>query len=459
MSDPRESWEAIAALVGQRDPEKLSSFLDELSPSDIARAVSRLEEEERTSLLTLLDPEEAADIIDELPDAQGADILEDLRAEDAAKIIIELEADEQADLLGEIEADEAEAILQEMAPQAAATARTLLAHHPETAGGLMTTHVLKYQDHLRVRDVMNDLREHGAKYSDYGVQYVFVLDDSDQLTGVVRLRDLVLSSEVTPLSQIMIPDPLHVSTDTPLVELEHFFDRHDFIGVPVVNALGVLVGVVDRGDVEEAHGENVEQTFLRASGIVGGEELRSMPMMNRTSRRLSWLSVTVLLNVMAALVIAMYEETLQAWIAIAVFLPVVSNMAGCSGNQALAVSIRELAMGIIEPRDYLQIVRKEAAVGVAVGIGIGGILGLAGLAYSLISGDAERAVYLGLVVGVALAMTTVIAVSLGGVIPLLMRRLGVDPAIGSGPMLTTISDMCGFFITLTLATFAIRALS
>ncbi len=459
MSEPLESWEAIAALVVERDPVKLSAFLDALSPADIARAVSRLEEDERADLLTLLNPEEAADIIDELPDAQGADILEDLAAGDAAKIIVELEADEQADLLGEIEDDEAEAILQEMTPQAAATARRLLAHDPATAGGLMTTHMLKYRDHLRVLDVMNDLRQHGMKYSDYGVQYVFVHDDDGRLTGVVRLRDLVLSSEVTPLSEIMIPDPLHVSTDTPLIELEQFFDRHDFIGVPVVNAAGLLVGIVDRGDVEEAHGENVEQTYLRASGIVGGEELRSMPFTNRASRRLSWLSVTVLLNVMAALVIAMYEETLQAWIAIAVFLPVVSNMAGCSGNQALAVSIRELAMGIIEPRDYIQIVRKEAAVGVAVGISIGAILGGAGLIYSLVSGDGERAVYLGLVVGAALATTTVIAVCLGGVIPLLMRRLGVDPAIGSGPMLTTISDMCGFFITLTLATIAIRMFS
>lgn len=458
MSEPRESWEAIAALVGERDPKKLSSFLDALSPADIARAVSRLEEEERARLLTLLDPEEAADIIDELPDAQGADILEDLSAEDAAKIIVELEADEQADLLGEIERSEAEAILQEMTPQDAATARTLLSHDPETAGGLMTTQMLQYRDHLRVRDVMNDLREHGSEYSDYGVQYVFVVDDADRLTGVVRLRDLVLSGEVTPLSQIMIPDPLSVSTDTSLVDLEHFFDRHDFIGVPVVNASGVLAGIVDRGDVEEAHGENVEQTYLRASGIVGGEELRSMPLWNRTSRRLSWLSVTVLLNVMAALVIAMYEETLQAWIAIAVFLPVVSNMAGCSGNQALAVSIRELAMGIIEPRDYIQIVRKEIAVGIAIGISIGAILGVAGFAYSIFGGDGEKAVYLGLVVGSALAITTVVAVCLGGVIPLLMRRLGVDPAIGSGPMLTTISDMCGFFVTLALATFVIRAL-
>lgn len=458
MSNLRESWEAIAALVGERDTDKLSSFLDELSPSDIVRAVSLLEEDDRATLLSLLNPEEAADIVEELPDAQAADILEDLPAQDAAKIIVELETDEQADMLGEIEDPEAEAILKEMAPQDAATARELMAYDPETAGGLMTTQVLKYAENLSVRDVMDDLRLHGSEYSDYGVQYLFVLDSAERLTGVIRLRDLVLSEVGTPLAEIMIPDPLSLATDTPLVDLEHFFDRHHFIGVPIVDSDGALVGVVDRGDVEEAHGENVEQTYLHASGIVGGEELRSMPLMNRTSRRLSWLTVTIILNVMAAFVIAIYVETLEAWIALAVFLPVISNMSGCSGNQALAVSIRELAMGIIEPRDYLRIIRKEMMVGIAVGIALGAMLSLVGLIYSVYSGEGDRAIYLGLVVGSALAITTIIAVSLGGVIPLLMRRLGVDPAIASGPLLTTISDMCGFFVTLALATFVIRTL-
>jgi magnesium transporter len=458
VPDSVEIWEQIASIVEKRDAASLGDLLADLSPADIARAVSRLEEDDRVNLLTLLTPEEAADIIDELPDAQGADILEDLPAEDAAKIIAELESDEQADMLGEIEDPEAEAILREMAPADAATARELLAYDPDTAGGLMTARVLRFRETQSVNDVIEDLRAHGSEYSDYGVQYVYVCDDRERLTGVVRLRDLLLSSGDTRLGQIMIPDPKSLTTDTPLLELEQFFDRHDFIGVPIVEPDGTLAGVVDRGDVEEAHGENVEQTYLRSSGIVGGEELRSMPVASRASRRLSWLAATIVLNVMAALVIAFYEETLEAWIALAVFLPLISNMSGSSGNQALAVSIRELAMGIIEPRDYFLVVRKELAVGLAIGLALGVSLSLIGLGYSMLTGDAGRAPYFGVVVGGALALTTLIAVALGGVMPLLMRRLGVDPAIGSGPLLMTISDMCAFFVTLSLATFVMRFL-
>lgn len=177
-----------------------------------------------------------------------------------------------------------------------------------------------------------------------------------------------------------------------------------------------------------------------------------MRLLRRSSRRLSWLSINIVLNVIAASVIAAYQDTLSAVIALAVFLPIISDMSGCSGNQAAAVSLRELALGLVRPQDLLYVWLKELGVGLINGCALGLILG--GVAY-LWQGNA----YLGLVAGGALALNTVVAVSIGGLVPLVLRRLRFDPAIASGPLLTTVTDVCGFFLVLSFASLALPRLT
>jgi magnesium transporter len=186
-------------------------------------------------------------------------------------------------------------------------------------------------------------------------------------------------------------------------------------------------------------------------GIVG-EELRMMPVSLRARRRLSWLSINIFLNIVAASVIAIYQDTISAVIALAVFLPIVSDMSGCSGNQAVAVSLRELTLGIVEPEDVWRVWMQEVAVGLLNGLALGALIAAA--AY-LWNGNA----WLGGVIGAALALNTVVAVSIGGTVPLLLKRFGADPAVASGPVLTTITDMCGFFLVLGLATLALPLLT
>jgi magnesium transporter len=170
-----------------------------------------------------------------------------------------------------------------------------------------------------------------------------------------------------------------------------------------------------------------------------------MPILRRCRRRLGWLSINVLLNIMAASVIALYQDTLSAVIALAVFLPIISDMSGCSGNQAVAVSIRELALGLIQPKEAMRVWGREIVVGAINGTVLGLII--AGAAW-LWKGN----VFLGLAVGIALALNTVISVSIGGCVPLVLKRFNIDPALASGPVLTTVTDICGFFLVLGLAT-------
>ena len=437
-----ESWDVISRLISTRDAG-LGPYLDTLTPAEVARAISRLSREDQTSLLTLLDSEEAADILEEVSEAQAGDLIEELPAGRAAAIVEEMHSDERADLLASLDHDDAEAILRAMDPQTASGVRKLLEYAPETAGGLMVTDFLSYPDDRWVSDVLEDLRRHGEKYSDYDIQYVYVTS-AGKLSGVLLLRDILFAGREKPIAEVMIKSPTRVAVDATLDQLQQIFDAHGFVGIPVTGPAGELVGVVRRSAVKEASANRSSGLFLKVSGIIGGEELRSMPLLERAFRRLSWLSINIVLNIVAASVIAFYQDTLEKVIVLAVFLPIISDMSGCSGNQAVAVSIRELSLGLVRASELARVLVKEAGLGLINGLVLGALLG--GVA-QLWKGDPT----LGIVVGSALAANTILAVCLGGLLPLLLKRLKIDPALVSGPVLTTVTDMCGFFLVLKLA--------
>lgn len=442
---PTEPTRALAQLIESGDADHLRAYLATLSPADTARATSRLQSGDQNGLLTLLGPEMAADLIEEVAPAQAVDLIEDLPHDQAAAILDQMHSDHQADLLGDLDEGDAQAILERMAPEEARDARELLAYPEDTAGGLMVTEYLAYPDRLVAADVLDDLRANRSRYTDYDVQYVYVTDDREGLVGVLRLRDLLLCPVETPLRQIMLHSLVSVRADTSLDDLQRFFDHHPFLGVPVVDGQNRLRGVVRRASARSAGAQSANRTFLKVSGIVGGEELRSMPLLDRCVGRLSWLSVNILLNVLAASVIALYQDTLAQAIILAVFLPIISDMSGCSGNQAVAVSIRELTLGVVRPREVLHVLAKESSLGLLNGISLGILLGVVALVW-------QGNPYLGLVVGGSLALNTLLSVCLGGTIPLLLKWSGKDPALASGPILTTVTDMCGFLLVLQLAT-------
>jgi magnesium transporter len=440
----RESYDLLQAAVDAKDSQAIARYVKSAEPAEAMRAVSQLRGSDQSKVLESLSFEDAAGLVEDLPEAQAAQILERLTPRRAAGIIGALPSDEQADVIARLSIADASAILNAMPAHEARDTRRLLAYPSDTAGGLMVTEMLSYRDNLSVGDVLDDLRANSNRYRSFDVQYAYVVDYAGRLIGVLPLRDLLLSLPSEKLTTVMIHDPLKVQDDADLEQLQHFFDRHQLLGIPAVDANGVLVGVVRSADVEEAAEERTNRSFLKFMGIVGGEELRSMPLRYRSIRRLSWLTVNILLNIVAASVIAFHQDTLSAVIALAVFLPIISDMSGCSGNQAVAVSMRELTLGVIRPSELWRVLRKEASIGVINGVVLGILLGLVGWAWQ---GNAV----LGLVVAVALAANTLIAVCFGGLIPLVLRRCGQDPALASGPILTTVTDMTGFFLVLSIA--------
>jgi magnesium transporter len=423
----------LEELLRSGSAEDVEAMLDTMHPDELLHEVYVLAPDDQRRLLALLPPDRAASLLEIVSDAHAADLIEEMPAQEAAPIVEELASDHRVDLLSELDAEDAEAIIAELAEEDAEEIRELSTYAADQAGGLMMTEFASYPMALTVREVVEDLTRDDIDYHLLTVHYVYVVVIKRKLKGVIRIRDLVLSDLDSKIGELARP-AYTVLPDASLEELETFFDEHDIAAVPVVNTRGMMLGIVRRRAVLEALAERSEAASLKAAGIIGGDELRSMPVSVRSARRLSWLSINIVLNIIAASVIAFYEDTLTAVIALAVFLPIVSDMSGCSGNQAVAVSMRELTLGIIN------------------GLALGLLLGLAAWAW-------KGNPVLGLVVGAALAINTVVAVSIGGTVPLLLKRFKFDPAVASGPLLTTVTDMFGFFLLLSLASLVLPAIS
>jgi magnesium transporter len=434
---------SLQELIESGDQESLEEHISNVGFTETLHAFNRLEKEDQTKLLLTISAEDAAEFLEDVPDELASELIEQLSPQEAAPIVSEMESHEQADLLGDIEEENAEAILAEMDPTEAEEARELTTYADDVAGGLMIKEFLVFNESATVIDVIDYLSDPSIKEKVFEA-HLYVTSQYGKILGVLSIRDLLIVHKATKLQEIM-KTPICVSTDTTLDELIDFFETNDFFGAPVINDLQRLVGVVRRRDVSIAEAERVESDQLKAAGIVAGEEMRTMPTIVRSRRRLSWLSINIVLNMISASVIALYTDTLSAVIALAVFLPIVSDMSGCSGNQAVAVSMRELALGLVKPFEVLRVWFQEIKVGLINGLALGILLG--GVAW-IWKGNP----YLGVVVGVALALNTMVAVSLGGVVPLVLKHMNIDPAVASGPILTTVTDLCGFFFVLSIAT-------
>lgn len=447
----KNTWEILRDHLQHDDTVGLNEYLTALSGEESLRALMRLDQEEQQQILAKLTPESAAEVFEFIPDESAGELLSELHPQVAASIISEMPSDEQADVLSELDDEELEEILSHMDDEDVIEARQLMAYDDDVAGGLMMKEYFSYPKMYRAASVLKDLEGREEEYELNHVLYIYVTGRGGQLLGVARIRDIIVAPPQARLADILHP-AVSVRDTTPLDELEDFFDENNLSAVPVVDDKDRMLGVVRRRSVYDAVAERADADHLKSQGIVGGEELRSMPTSVRSRRRLSWLSVNVLLNIIAASVIAQFQDTLSAVIILAVFLPIISDMSGCSGNQAVAVSMRELSLGIIKRTDLFYVWRKEVVIGIINGAALG--LLIAAIAW-VWQGNG----WLGLVVGMALAFNTVLAVSIGGTVPIILKSLKVDPAVASGPILTTITDMCGFFLLLGTASLMLPLLT
>ena len=412
----------------------------EFEPADLADVLSALGEQDRLAAVQALPVELSSHALAEMPEgAHAEDTLAALAPEQAAEIVEQLEDDDAADILGELGPAAQERILKEV--EGRADVDRLLRYDEETAGGRMTTHTVTVLDTLTAGEALEEIRRQAEEIQDF--YQVFVVDGDRRLVGLLPFKDLVVSRPDRRVREFMAPPDVSVPPELDQEAVAKLLARYDLPSVAVVDEAGRLLGRITFDDVIDVVEAESTEDLLRFGGVPGSEELAAAwPEAVRS--RLPWLYLNLLTAFLAGGVVYVFRDTVQRTVALAIWMPIIAGMGGNAGTQALAVTVRRLALGGIPRHMFARVVGKEVLVGVANGLAIGGVVGVV----AALAGGQSR---LGLVVFLAMTGNLLVAGFAGGFIPVVLERFRVDPAIASSIFVTTFTDVCGFLLLLGLA--------
>jgi magnesium transporter len=450
--------------LARRRPDEAEEYLDthqaewehlaESDPHNAADILEALAEEGAADLLTDLSVDDAGDVLDEMVPQAAADVLEELRPAEAAALVAEMEPDQAADVIGALEPEERTAVLAALDPETALEVENLLIYEADTAGGMMTTDVASLPAGMTAGEAIETLRK---LYEALGsiLSYVYVTDDAGRLVGVVSFRELVFARPSQGLDEAMMSDPVTVTPATDRAEVAELIHRYHLLAIPVVDDRQHLVGIVKFGEAIEAIQAEAGEDLAVMFGA-GDEESVFTPVLRSVRFRLPWNMFNLLAGFVTVFVIARFEGTLASYAILAAFMPLVAGLSGNSGAQAVAVTIRSIAVGQLPPGREMRAVRRELGIGLVRGVIIAtmGAL-LAAAAVVLLdpsaSGNVSPARMAGIIF-ISMMVGFVTAAIAGSSIPLILRRLGLDPAMASNIFLTMITDAVGFGVFLLTAT-------
>lgn len=413
-------------------------------PADIADALQQLTTEEAVAQLRALPTETASEVLTELDEEVAADITAHLSSEEIVDLVEEMPHDEAADIVAELDPAQQIEVLSHLDPPESAKVSQLMRYPEDSAGGIMSDDYIALPADLTLEDGLAMVRRRGGEEYE-GASYVYVVDDHQRLIGTIAIRDLVFKHPRKKLRDIVIPEIKFVSASADQEEVARLFKQYHYKALPVVELDGRLVGIVEADQVLEVMQQEATEDILRMGGIPSGEEHPLGAVSYSVKKRLPWMMANILFNLVAITGVAMFEESIAAVAFLAVLMPIISDMGGNVASQAMAVAIRGMSTGQVVWGQIGQVLRKEVVVGLINGA-------VLGLQLSLITLVWKGSFHLGVIAMLALWVNTVLAVVVGSFFPFLMKRLGFDPAMMSGSIVTTITDMTGFLLFLGMAT-------
>jgi magnesium transporter len=437
----------VDAVTDEDAPREVAAKIEEIPAQDGATVLEFFPAARAAAIAEYLDPETAARIVAEMDPTLAASVLTDMESPEASMVIAAMDPDDAVDVLAHIPREKHDEILREMETRQAADMRALELYPPETAGGIMTTEVTALTEDLTVEQAVAELRRLSEQLEQ--MFYVYVVDRRNHLVGVLSMRDLILARPERRLSKVMNPGVKSVPTTMDREEVSRLFRKYNYLAMPVIDDRNRLVGLITVDDVVRVLEAETTEDMQRMVGA-GAEERINSSWHFSFRKRIFWLVVNLGTAFLAAAVVGAYGNVIKAWPVLAAYQTIVSGMGGNAGAQAMAVSIRGIAMGQVDRRQLRRVLRKEAMVGLLSGIVIGILT--AGVAF-IFEGGTESFV-LGLVIGLALILNHVNACVSGVAIPFVMKRLGFDPAQSATIFATTLTDCGGFFATLGLASIA-----
>ncbi len=439
--------ESFRRLLRRGAITNLVKMLGRMHPADIARVIQHLSlgKEKRTVFELVKGESQRGQVLSELDAASIQELLADLAATDIAWLLKDLGPDDQAYILGVLPEEQSKEILTLMRTEDSTEVADLLKYPKDTAGGIMTTEFFSLNEDATAQEAIRRLQQAGDTEM---VFYIYVTDKDEHLVGVLSLRQLLRVPPATPLKNIMTADVLSVSVDMDQEEVARQVARYNLLAIPVVEKDNTLVGIITVDDVVDVIREEATEDMLKMVGAAEAAEedalLKASPF-EAAKLRFPWLFTNLAGGLLSGAILWYFRLTIQQVVAIVSFVPVIAAMGGNVGLQSSTLIIRGLATGGVEMAEMWKVLFREVRIGLLLGAACGIFLTLTGWIW-------HGQPYLGVVVGVSVLIAFLVSTSMATVMPIVLKRSGIDPAIAAGPFVTTANDITGITIYLALAT-------
>ncbi len=449
MEETKRDLLEIEVLIREGKDEELFRLLKELHPADIAESIEHLDEAGKKKVFSLLDIEVASDVIVEISKPAREEILASIQKDRLSKIVDEMESDDATDFLADLPENEAKIILARIDKEDSEEVEMLSKYEDDTAGGIMQAEMVAVNQDATVKEAIREIQSLSEEVED--LHNIFVVDRDRKLMGILPLRKLILAQPDTQLFLIMEP-PIKVNVNVDQEEVARVFEKYDIVSLPVVDERERLVGRILVDDIVDVIQEEASEDFLR----MGGTEVEDLVYSNQIFKisrfRLPWLLTNLLGGIVTGYLMWMFKMTLHEILALVTFIPVITGMGGNLGTQSSAIMVRGFATGRIDMAGLGRILSKEILVGLMAGIVCGTLVGLIALFW-------HGNPILGLAVGLAMVLAMTVASIIGVLAPSFFKKMRIDPAIASGPFVTTTNDITGISIYLGTATLLLSLLT
>ncbi|MDF1781608.1 MAG: magnesium transporter [Alcanivoracaceae bacterium] len=445
MSSDRTSnkhLKAINRALSSGALGQVRHLLNQLPASDVAHLLESSPPRERKFLWQLLNREQGTEVLQYLGEEIRGEFLKELSADELLLLVEDLEFDDLADLLQELPEQVTQQVLAELDEQNRERLQAILSYPEDTAGGLMNTDVITVRPEITLGVVQRFLRFRGDIPDT--TDNLLVVNRKNQFIGILPLTRILTFDNGTTVREAMITDIEPIPADMSDTEVAKIFERHDLVSSPVVDGEGVLVGRITIDDVVDVILEEADHSLLSMAGLDEDEDTFGS-VFHTLRHRAVWLGINLLTALAASAVIALFQNTIDKVVALAVLMPIVASMGGIAGSQTLTLVIRAMALGQVKADNSRYLLMKELSVGALNGLIWASLIGVA-------AGLWFDDVRIGAVLAAAMVINLVIAGGAGAMLPMLLKRAGIDPALAGGVVLTTITDVVGFFAFLGLAT-------
>jgi len=449
MREFQETLQHFEKLIEKGREFEIIRLLSTLHPADIAELIDLLEDAKKKKLFALLDIQTASDVISEIDDISRELILEDISHERLSKILHDMASDDATDLIADLPQEKAEEILAAIGKKDSEEVQKLLKYSEDTAGGIMQTELVSVDQDMSAHEAIDRIRRLAQEVKSFHNVYVTTKDY--QLAGVVSLKALVLASPAAPISQIMNPQPISAAIDMDQEEVANIFKKYDFISLPVVDRKGRLVGQILVDDIIDVFEEEASEDMLKMAGTSEDELLYGSKIFKISRSRLPWLITNLFGGIVTGYFLWRFKVTVKDVLALITFIPVITAMGGNVGVQTSTIMVRGIAINRVKIENLVEVLLKELKVGVLMGITCGLVAG--GVASLW-----HHKPLLGVVVGLAMFCAITVAALTGAIVPACLKKINIDPALASGPFVTTANDITGIIIYMGTATLFLKFL-